>query len=434
MVQRGGRHERHGGSVSADRRRARVDGEAGRAVRTARERGRPGRDVPHVDVAGRAVRGRIERGILPRERDPVAVVADLRLAGVAARRRPTRRDRHEDDRAGRAILAVDVDDAVVVGGREAVRGGGEGDVAAGRRHRVARAGRGAGARAREGRAEAVGAVDEDGRARRGGRGRSGGRRDREDGGQESVAGSGDHAADRARGPLARRCRGVAAPHPPVRSLMRSSTWRRRASSVCPDDMQADVDVKLLGPLDVRVAGSAVEFVGAKQRTLFSALALRAPEPVPVDDLIEALWGGDPPGGAIQALQKQISRLRERLGDDAPLRTAPRATRWRSSGERSTPSASRTSSAAPGPPSPAARPIAHGPISPGPSPCGGVRRWPSTASTASPSSRSRGWRSCGSRRSRSGWRRSSPADATSILPASCMRWSPSTPCASGCAPS
>ena len=59
--------------------------------------------------------------------------------------------------------------------------------------------------------------------------------------------------------------------------------------VCPDDMQADVDVRLLGPLEVRVAGSAVEFVGAKQRTLFSALALRAPEPVPVDDLIEALW-------------------------------------------------------------------------------------------------------------------------------------------------
>ncbi len=87
-------------------------------------------------------------------------------------------------------------------------------------------------------------------------------------------------------------------------------------------MQADVDVRLLGPLDVRVAGSAVEFVGAKQRTLFSALALRAPEPVPVDDLIEALWGGDPPGGAIQALQKQISRLRERLGDDAPLSHRP----------------------------------------------------------------------------------------------------------------
>ena len=87
-------------------------------------------------------------------------------------------------------------------------------------------------------------------------------------------------------------------------------------------MEADVDVRLLGPLDVRVAGSAVEFVGAKQRTLFSALALRAPEPVPVDDLIEALWGGDPPGGAIQALQKQISRLRERLGDDAPLSHRP----------------------------------------------------------------------------------------------------------------
>jgi predicted ATPase/DNA-binding SARP family transcriptional activator len=83
-------------------------------------------------------------------------------------------------------------------------------------------------------------------------------------------------------------------------------------------MNSAVEVKLLGPLDVRVPEGSVQFEGAKQRTLFTALALRAPEPVAVDALVEALWADDPPGDGVQALQKQVSRLRQRLGPAAPL--------------------------------------------------------------------------------------------------------------------
>jgi predicted ATPase/DNA-binding SARP family transcriptional activator len=79
-----------------------------------------------------------------------------------------------------------------------------------------------------------------------------------------------------------------------------------------------VEVRLLGPLDVRVEGSPVQFDGAKQRALFTALALRAPEPLTVDELVDAVWGDRPPGDGVQALQKQVSRLRQRLGDSAPL--------------------------------------------------------------------------------------------------------------------
>jgi predicted ATPase/DNA-binding SARP family transcriptional activator len=75
---------------------------------------------------------------------------------------------------------------------------------------------------------------------------------------------------------------------------------------------------MLGPLDVRVPEGAVQFEGAKQRTLFTALALSAPEPVAVDTLVEALWADHPPGDGVQALQKQVSRLRQRLGPAAPL--------------------------------------------------------------------------------------------------------------------
>lgn len=75
-----------------------------------------------------------------------------------------------------------------------------------------------------------------------------------------------------------------------------------------------MDVRLLGHLEVEVAGERVRFEGVKQRRLFAMLALRAPEAVSADELVEALWGEEPPAGAGHALQKQISRLRRRLGD------------------------------------------------------------------------------------------------------------------------
>ena len=84
-------------------------------------------------------------------------------------------------------------------------------------------------------------------------------------------------------------------------------------------MARAIEVRLLGPLEVAVPGRNVEFEGAKQRRLFVALALRAPEPVPVDELVHAVWGDTPPNGREQALQKQVSRLRTRLGEQLPVR-------------------------------------------------------------------------------------------------------------------
>jgi predicted ATPase/DNA-binding SARP family transcriptional activator len=87
-------------------------------------------------------------------------------------------------------------------------------------------------------------------------------------------------------------------------------------------VNAEIDVKLLGPLEVSASGEPVQFEGAKQRALFTLLALRAPKAVPADELIEALWGDHPPAAAAQALQKQISRLRHRLGGASELRHRP----------------------------------------------------------------------------------------------------------------
>jgi predicted ATPase/DNA-binding SARP family transcriptional activator len=83
-------------------------------------------------------------------------------------------------------------------------------------------------------------------------------------------------------------------------------------------VKSPIDVRLLGHLEVEVAGVRVRFEGVKQRTLFAVLALRAPEAASADELLEALWGEHPPASAGQALQKQISRLRRRLGDSGSL--------------------------------------------------------------------------------------------------------------------
>src|SRR4051812_26478889 len=84
-------------------------------------------------------------------------------------------------------------------------------------------------------------------------------------------------------------------------------------------MESGIEVRLLGPLEVAVPGGDVEFEGAKQRRLFAALALRAPDAVSVDALVEAVWGREAPVGREQALQKQVSRLRARLGEGLPVR-------------------------------------------------------------------------------------------------------------------
>ena len=83
-------------------------------------------------------------------------------------------------------------------------------------------------------------------------------------------------------------------------------------------VDSQIDVRLLGHLEVDVSGERVRFEGAKQRKLFAVLALSAPDAASVDELVEALWGDEPPAGAGQALQKQVSRLRGRLGDAGSL--------------------------------------------------------------------------------------------------------------------
>ncbi|MFI6132647.1 BTAD domain-containing putative transcriptional regulator [Micromonospora sp. NPDC051141] len=74
-----------------------------------------------------------------------------------------------------------------------------------------------------------------------------------------------------------------------------------------------VHVRLLGPVEVVVAGRPQAVNGVRRRTVLAALALRAGRVVSVDRLIDVAWGGHPPATAGNTLQRHISYLREVLG-------------------------------------------------------------------------------------------------------------------------
>src|SRR5262245_21743710 len=77
-----------------------------------------------------------------------------------------------------------------------------------------------------------------------------------------------------------------------------------------------MEIRILGPLEVIVDGRALDLGGGRAGELLIALLLHAREPVPVEVLIQALWGDEAPSTACRALQVNISRLRSRLGEAA----------------------------------------------------------------------------------------------------------------------
>ncbi|HEX6422978.1 MAG TPA: BTAD domain-containing putative transcriptional regulator [Acidimicrobiales bacterium] len=72
----------------------------------------------------------------------------------------------------------------------------------------------------------------------------------------------------------------------------------------------------MGSVRAERAGAAVPVTGRRRRALLAALAVRAGRWVPVADLVDAVWGDDPPAGARTTLQTYVSRLRGLLGEDA----------------------------------------------------------------------------------------------------------------------
>jgi class 3 adenylate cyclase len=85
---------------------------------------------------------------------------------------------------------------------------------------------------------------------------------------------------------------------------------------------AELDLRLLGPLEVLRHGAGVGIGGPKPRGLLAALGLEPGRVVSVDQLVENLWPGEPPDTAAHAVQVYVSQLRKSLGTATIATRAP----------------------------------------------------------------------------------------------------------------
>jgi DNA-binding SARP family transcriptional activator len=79
-----------------------------------------------------------------------------------------------------------------------------------------------------------------------------------------------------------------------------------------------VEVLLLGPFELRLAGRPIALTAYKQRVLVAVLALRAGDPVRRDELIDALWGERPPSTVEKGLNVLVARVRQVLGESGDI--------------------------------------------------------------------------------------------------------------------
>ncbi|WP_051848708.1 AfsR/SARP family transcriptional regulator [Streptomyces sp. NRRL WC-3725] len=87
--------------------------------------------------------------------------------------------------------------------------------------------------------------------------------------------------------------------------------------------QETVRFSLLGPLRAWRDGTELPLGPRQQRLILAALLARAGRPVPLADLVDLLWEGDPPTSAANAVHRYVGVLRRLLEPDLPARNAGR---------------------------------------------------------------------------------------------------------------
>jgi DNA-binding SARP family transcriptional activator/streptogramin lyase len=86
---------------------------------------------------------------------------------------------------------------------------------------------------------------------------------------------------------------------------------------------ARLEVRVLGPLELRLDGVVRALAGTRQRALLALLAVHANEQVSSDRLADELWSESPPPTAQASLRVAISKLRHTLDDErGALETVP----------------------------------------------------------------------------------------------------------------
>ncbi len=79
-----------------------------------------------------------------------------------------------------------------------------------------------------------------------------------------------------------------------------------------------MDFRILGPLEVRDGDREVRLRGGKQRALLALLLVNANRTLPIDRIVDELWGEEVPETAQKMVQIYVSKLRKllRAGDAA----------------------------------------------------------------------------------------------------------------------
>jgi DNA-binding SARP family transcriptional activator len=84
---------------------------------------------------------------------------------------------------------------------------------------------------------------------------------------------------------------------------------------------AETQFCLLGPIMVRSSGAIIPVQGAKLRAALAVLLLSQGRAVSLDDLVETLWGSEPPPAARATIRNHMMRLRKALGAEGARITA-----------------------------------------------------------------------------------------------------------------
>ena len=79
-----------------------------------------------------------------------------------------------------------------------------------------------------------------------------------------------------------------------------------------DKAGAELGFGVLGPLEASYAGVALPLGGGRQRAVLALLVCEAGHPVPVERLLQGLWGESVPPGAVTSVQTYVFHLRQLL--------------------------------------------------------------------------------------------------------------------------
>jgi len=79
-------------------------------------------------------------------------------------------------------------------------------------------------------------------------------------------------------------------------------------------------VQVLGPVSAWLAGQPLDLGPARQRALLAVLAFRPGKPVSRDEIIDAVWGDNPPHSAVNGVHTYVKGLRRALEPGRPHRS------------------------------------------------------------------------------------------------------------------